>query len=57
MVINIYSDLHHFITNVLMVNGGDSYSDGWDIKSRRRILDGHFSDRFGVKIVMFDQKD
>ena len=36
----------------LVVMGGDSCSKGCEFKSRHRILDGHFSHLFVVKIVM-----
>ena len=35
-----------------MVMGGDSCSEGRGFESRHRILDGHFSHLFVVKIVM-----
>ena len=35
-----------------MVMGGDSYFKGREFKSRHRILDGHFSNLFVVKIVI-----
>ena len=38
-----------------MVTGGDSYSDGHGFESQCRILDGHFSHIFVVKIEMFDK--
>ena len=37
----------------LVVTGGDSRTSGRGIKSRHRILDGHFSHCIDVKIVMF----
>ena len=37
----------------LVVMGGDSCSKGCGFKSQHRILDGHFSHLFVVKIVMF----
>ena len=36
----------------LVVMGGDSHSEGHGFESRYRILDGHFSHIFVVKIVM-----
>ena len=36
-----------------MVMGGDSCSEGRGFKSQHRILDGHFSHIFVIKIVMF----
>ena len=36
-----------------MVMGGGSHSEGCGFESRHRILDGHFSHIFVVKIVMF----
>ena len=36
-----------------MVMGRDSHSKGHGFDSRRRILDGHFSHLFDVKIVKF----
>ena len=36
-----------------MVKGGDSKSEGCEFESWRRILDGHFSHVFVVRIVMF----
>ena len=36
-----------------MVMGRDSHSNGRGFDSRRRILDGHFSHLFAVKIVKF----
>ena len=36
-----------------MVMGGDSCSKGHEFKTRHRILDGHFSHLFVVKIVTF----
>ena len=36
----------------LVAMGGDSCSKGCEFKSRHRILDGHFSHLFVVKIVM-----
>ena len=41
----------------LVVKGGDSWSEGHGFKSQHRILDGHFSHMFVVKIVMFVWKD
>ena len=41
----------------LVVMGRDSRSKGHGFDSRRRILDGHFSHLFFVKIVMFVLKD
>ena len=35
----------------LVVKGGDSKSEGCGFESRHRILDGHFSHLFVVKIV------
>ena len=35
-----------------MVMGGDSCSEGHGFESQHRILDGHFSHLFVVKIVM-----
>ena len=40
-----------------VVMGIDSHSEGHGFKSRHRILDGHFSHVFVVKIVMFVGKD
>ena len=40
-----------------MVMGGDSSSKGREFRSRQRILDGHFSHLFVVKIVMCVSKD
>ena len=37
----------------LVVMGGDSCSKGRGFKFQHRILDGHFSHLFVVKIVMF----
>ena len=37
----------------VVVMGGDSRSEGHGFESRHRILDGHFSHIFVVKIVMF----
>ena len=37
----------------LVVMGGDSCSKGRGFESQHRILDGHFSHLFVVKIVMF----
>ena len=36
-----------------MVKGGDSLSEGCEFESQRRILDGHISYLFVVRIVMF----
>ena len=36
----------------LMVMGGDSCSEGQGFESQHSILDGHFSHKFVVKIVM-----
>ena len=36
----------------LLVLGGDSCSEGREFKSKHRIMDGHFSHMFVVKIVM-----
>ena len=36
--------------------GGHSYSKGRGFESQHRILDGHFSHLFALKIVMFVQK-
>ena len=36
-----------------MVMGGGSCSKGLGLESQHRILDGHFSHLFVVKIVMF----
>ena len=36
-----------------MVMGGDSCPEGRGFKSQHRILDGHFSHKFVVKIIMF----
>ena len=41
----------------LVVMGGDSCSKGREFKSHQRILDGHFSHLFVVRIVMFVWKD
>ena len=41
----------------LVVMGRDSRSKGRGFESRHRILDGHFSHIFVVKIVMFVWKD
>ena len=41
----------------LVVMGGDSCSKGRGFESQHRILDGHFSHLFVVKIVMFVWKD
>ena len=35
-----------------MLMGGDSCSNGYEFKSRHRVLDGHFSHLFVVKFVM-----
>ena len=40
-----------------MVMGRDSCSKGHGFESQHRILDGHFSHLFVVKIVMFVRKD
>ena len=40
-----------------MVMGGDSCSEGRWFECKLRILDGHFSHFFVVKIVMFVSKD
>ena len=37
----------------LVVMGSDSHSKGRGFESRHRILDGHFSHIFVVKIVLF----
>ena len=37
----------------LVIMGGDSCSEGGEFESQHRILDGHFSHLFGVRIVMF----
>ena len=37
----------------LVVMGRDSRSEGRGFESRHRILDGHFSHIFVIKIVMF----
>ena len=37
----------------LVVKGGDSQSEGCEFESRRRILEGHFSHLFVVRIVLF----
>ena len=34
----------------LVVMGGDSYSNGREFESRHRVLDGHFSHLFVVKL-------
>ena len=39
----------------LVVMRGDSCSEGREFESRHRILDGHFSNIFVVKIVMFER--
>ena len=36
-----------------MVMRGDSFPEGRWFESQHHILDGHFSQIFGVKIVMF----
>ena len=36
-----------------MVIGGDACSEGHGFESHHRILDGHFSHLFVVKIVLF----
>ena len=41
----------------LVVMGRDSRSEGRGFESRHRILDGHFSRVFVVKIIMFVWKD
>ena len=41
----------------LVVKWGDSQSEGCEFESRRRILDGHFSHLYVVRIVMFIWKD
>ena len=41
----------------LVVMGGDSHPKGRGFESRYRILDGHFSHLFVVKIVMCVWKD
>ena len=41
----------------LVIMGGDSCSEGPGFESQHRILDGHFSHLFAVKIVMFVWKD
>ena len=40
-----------------MVEGGDLLSECWEFESQRRIMDGHFSNLFVVRIVMFVWKD
>ena len=40
-----------------MVRGGDSGSKGHGFESQHPILDGHFSNLFVVKIVVFVLKD
>ena len=42
---------------VVVVNGWDLQSEGSEFKSRRRILDRHFSHLFVVRIAMFVWKD
>ena len=37
----------------LVVMGGESFSEGCGFESQHRILEGHFSHLFFVKIVMF----
>ena len=37
----------------LVVMGGESYTEGHGFESQHRILKGHFSHLFAVKIVMF----
>ena len=40
-----------------MVMGGDSCYEGRGFESQHHILDGHFSNLFVVRIVMFARKD
>ena len=41
----------------IVVNGGDSWSEGHGFESQHHVLDGHFSHLFVVKIVIFVGKD
>ena len=41
----------------LVVMGGDSHSEGRGFESQHRILDGHFSQIFVVKIVVFEKDE
>ena len=40
-----------------MVMGDNSCSKGREFESRHRLLDGHFSHRFVVKIVLFEKTE
>ena len=40
----------------VVIMGGDSYCEGRGFESQHRVLDGHFSHIFVVKIVMFEKR-